>query len=109
MAGSGATVSQGYDYALTATKSDTVNIDGTTDTTVRALGGGLACAVRPKITQALHVGGAGVVAAVFPDDSIVNITAIAGQMLPIQIKRVNSTNTTATVMTGYFDRAQFFQ
>jgi hypothetical protein len=42
------------------------------------------------------------VAAVVQDDSVVNITAIAGQVLPIKIKRVNSTNTTATVMTALF-------
>jgi hypothetical protein len=72
-----------YNKAEAVTKSDTVGFQ---------LG----------LCDALQVGGAGVVAAVFQDDSVVNITAIAGQVLPIKIKRVNSTNTTATVMTALF-------
>lgn len=72
-----------YNRAATITKSDTVDLP---------LG----------LTEAIQVGGAGVVAAVFQDDSVVNITAAAGNILPIKIKRVNSTNTTATVMTALY-------
>ncbi len=72
-----------YNRAATITKSDTVDLP---------LG----------LTEAIQVGGAGVVAAVFQDDSVVNITAAAGDILPIKIKRVNSTNTTATVMTALY-------
>jgi len=72
-----------YNRAEAVVKSDTVNLHN-------------------GLTEALQVGGAGVVAAVFQDDSVVNITAIAGQILPIKIKRVNSTNTTATVMTALY-------
>lgn len=72
-----------YNRAAAITKSDTVNF---------AFG----------LTEAIQVGGAGIVAAVFQDDSVVNITATAGSILPIKIKRVNSTDTTATVMTALY-------
>lgn len=72
-----------YNRAEAVTKSDTVNFQN-------------------GLCEALQVGGAGIVAAVFQDDSVVNITAAAGNILPIKIKRVNSTNTTATVMTALF-------
>ena len=74
-----------YNRAFAITKSDSVNLE---------LG----------LSDAIYVGGAGVVAAVFQDDSVVNITAVAGGLLPIKIKRVNSANTTATVMVAlYYD------
>lgn len=65
------------------TKSDTVNMSSPPD--------------------AIYVGGAGVVALVFNNDIVVNVTAIAGAFLPIRnVKRVNSTNTTATVMVACY-------
>jgi hypothetical protein len=52
---------------------------------------------------AIYVGGAGVVALVFLDNTVVNVTAIAGAFLPFRgVKRVNSTNTTATVMVACY-------
>jgi hypothetical protein len=77
-----------YNLARAITKSDTVDI------------------VQPgtqKVTDAVYVGGAGVVVAVFPDDSTVSFTAVAGQILPIGVKRVNSTSTTATLMVALYD------
>lgn len=53
-------------------------------------------------TDAVYVGGAGVVAAVFQDDTVVNFTAVAGEILPIRVKRINSTNTTATLLVGLY-------
>jgi hypothetical protein len=50
--------------------------------------------------RAIFVGGAGVVAVVFPNDNLVNFTCVAGTVLPVRAKRVNSTNTTATLMVG---------
>lgn len=49
----------------------------------------------------VYVGGAGVVAAV-PEgqDTPVNFTAVAGAVLPVICKRVNLTNTTATLMVA---------
>lgn len=52
--------------------------------------------------DAIYVGGAGVVAAVLADDSVVNFTCLAGSILPVRAKRVNSTNTTATLMVALY-------
>jgi len=57
---------------------------------------------RDPLPDAIYVGGAGIVAAVFQDNSVVNFTAVAGEILPIRIKRVNVTNTTATLMVALF-------
>lgn len=72
-----------YNRAVPIVTSDTVNIVDP---------------ARDPLPDAIYVGGAGVVAAVFQDNTVVNFTAVAGEMLPIRIKRVNSTGTTATVM-----------
>ena len=71
-----------YNTALTITKSDTVNLD--------------------RLTDAVYVGGAGVVVAVFQNDSTAAFTCIAGQILPIRVKRINSTSTTATLMLALY-------
>lgn len=53
--------------------------------------------------RGLYVGGAGNVAVVTPDGSAVTLTAVAaGQVYPIQVRRVNSTNTTATDLVGIY-------
>jgi ribonuclease HI len=73
---------QPYNDIQTLAKSDTVNI---------YVDGGL--------TDAVLVGGAGIVVAVLQNDTTVTITGvIAGALLPIAIKRVNSTTTSATNM-----------
>ena len=69
-----------YNVAVAITKSDTVNFD------------------RP--TNAIYVGGAGIVQAVMQDDSVVAFTCVAGQVLPVKAKRVNSTSTTASLMVA---------
>lgn len=53
-------------------------------------------------TLRLFVGGAGVVAAVFPNGSVVNFTCVAGQQLDLALRRVNLTNTTATLMVALY-------
>lgn len=78
-----------YRFAILASKSDTVNYLPNTGGTT-------------PIADALWVGGAGVVALVLEDDSVVNITAVAGSLIPVRSKRVNSSNTSATVMTALF-------
>jgi len=70
------------------TKSDTVNL-----TTYDS---------KKKLTDAVYVGGAGIVVAVFQDDSTAQFTAVAGEILPIAIKRVNSTTTSATLMVALY-------
>lgn len=67
-----------YNLAAAITKSDTVNFT--------------------RLTDAIYVGGAGIVVVVFEDDSTANFTCIAGQILPVRAKRVNSTTTSATLM-----------
>jgi len=70
------------------TPSDTVDITGPTR----------------SITDAVYVGGAGVVAAVMENGKVVNFTAVAGQILPLAVRRVNAANTTATLMVALWSR-----
>jgi hypothetical protein len=83
-----------YSRASLITKSDTVNYDGTT------FSGTAATKAIPA--DAIYVGGAGIVVAVFPDGSTAQFTAVAGSILPIQTIRVNSTTTTATLMNALY-------
>lgn len=53
-----------------------------------------------KPADGIWVGGAGVVVAVKPDGTAVSFTCVAGTLLPIYCIRVNSTNTTATLMVA---------
>lgn len=76
-----------FNQAFAITKSDTVNLGQYT---------------RLGPTDAVYVGGAGVVVAVFPDESIAAFTCVAGQTLPIRVKRINSTNTTGTLMLALY-------
>lgn len=76
------TVTQ-YNKGVVITKSDTANFpDGLCD--------------------AIYVGGAGVVPVVFEDGSVVNFTAVAGEILPLRAKRVNSTNCTSTLWVALY-------
>lgn len=54
------------------------------------------------ITRALYVGGAGDVSVILRDDSgAVTLVAVpAGSLLPIRVKRVRATGTTATSIVG---------
>lgn len=75
-----------FNAAAAITKSDTVDI---------VIPAGKA------LTDGIYVGGAGNLVVVFQDDSTATITgALAGTILPLAIKRVNSTNTTATAMVA---------
>lgn len=74
-----------YNFAEAHTKSDTVDL----------------VAFKTKgPTDALWVGGAGIVVAVFEDGSTAQFTCVAGTVLPVAIKRVNSTTTTATLLVA---------
>jgi hypothetical protein len=72
-----------YNDARAITTSDTVNLPG-------------------NLTDAIWVGGAGIVVAVFPNDNTVNFTCVAGSVLPIRVKRVNATTTTATLLVALY-------
>jgi hypothetical protein len=84
-----------YPSAAAVSPSDTLNFDGTTYSA--------AALQKPLACSRLYVGGAGVVAAVFENGAVVNITATAGLTLPLKLIRVNNTNTTATVMTVFYE------
>jgi hypothetical protein len=71
-----------YNQALAVTTSDTVNL------------------VRP--TDALLVGGSGVVQAVFENDAVVALTVTGPIVLPVRVKRVNATSTTATGLAALY-------
>ncbi len=51
---------------------------------------------------AIYVGGAGDVVAVKMDDTTVTFTAVAGGIIPIIAKRVNSGSTSATAMVALY-------
>lgn len=80
-----------YSKAVPVTKSDTADF---TDPPLYGPQG--------RLCDAIYVGGAGIVAAVFEDGSVVNFTCIAGQILPVRLRRVNSANTTATLMNALY-------
>jgi hypothetical protein len=84
-----------YDIWQPITISDTVNIDLVT------MGGGVG-GPWVKCTDAIWVGGAGIVAAVMQNDVVVNFTCTAGTELRIAAKRVNATNTTATLLVALY-------
>ncbi len=75
----------GFNRAVEITKSDTVNIVGPT-----------------PLTDAVWVGGAGIVVAVFENDRTAAFTCVAGSILPIRIKRINSGTTSATLCVALY-------
>lgn len=85
---------QGYNRAVAITKSDTVNYDGSTYAANAA--------TKAIPAEAIYVGGAGIVVAIFEDGSTCNFTAVAGEILPLKTIRVNSTTTTATLMVALY-------
>lgn len=78
---------QSFNYAMPIAKSDTVN-----NPTFPVNNG--------RYPDAIWVGGAGIVRAVFPDESTVDITVVAGTLLPLICKRIQSATTTATLFVG---------
>lgn len=85
---------QPFNFYEAITKSDTVNFDGSVNTS----GGNV------KTCDAIYVGGAGIVVAIRQDGTAVNFTAVAGELIPIAAIRVNSTTTTATLMVAMYSR-----
>jgi hypothetical protein len=83
-----------YNKSVVITKSDTVNFDGSTysaSATTKAIP-----------ADAIFVGGAGVVVAIFEDGSNAPFTVLAGTVLPLKCIRVNSTSTTASLMNALY-------
>lgn len=55
------------------------------------------------MTRAVYVGGAGNMVAVDADGTATTFTAVpAGTTLPIRVRRINNTNTTATAMVAIY-------
>jgi hypothetical protein len=71
-----------YNDAASITASNTVDLD------------------RPS--DAISVGAAGTLAAVLQNGRTVSLTVSAGQLLPLRVKRVNSTGTTATGLVALY-------
>jgi hypothetical protein len=55
-----------------------------------------------RLTDAINVGAAGTLAAVLQNDQVVTLTVTAGALLPLRVKRVNSTGTTATGLVALY-------
>lgn len=70
-------------YAGAVTASDSVNLS--------------------SIARALYVGTGGNIAAVMPNDDVVLFSNVqSGQILPVRVKRVNATNTTASNIVALY-------
>jgi hypothetical protein len=74
--------------------SDTVNIDGSTYA-ANAATKAIPC-------EGIYVGGAGIVVVIQENGEACNFTAVAGEILPMKAIRVNSTNTTGTLLVALY-------
>ena len=83
-----------FNRSVLITKSDTVNFDGSTYAANAA--------TKALPADAIFVGGAGIVVAVFEDGTTGAFTVLAGTLLPLTCIRVNSTTTTATLMNALY-------
>jgi len=79
-----------YNLFVAITKSDTVNIV-------------VPFPKKPAVTDAIYVGASGDIAAVMENGTAVTLaSAIAGTIIPIAVKRVNSTLTTADNLVALY-------
>ena len=83
-----------FNRSVLIAKSDTVNFDGSTYAANAA--------TKALPADAIFVGGAGVVVAVFEDGTTGAFTVLAGTLLPLTCIRVNNTNTTASLMNALY-------
>ena len=56
----------------------------------------------PKIADALYAGSNGVIQAVSQDGTVVAFHCVTGVVIPIKVKRVNSTSTTANNVVALY-------
>jgi hypothetical protein len=54
-------------------------------------------------TQGIWVGGAGIVVAVLESGQTVNLTCVAGSLVPLKVRRVNAASTTATLLVALYE------
>ena len=79
----------GYNRCFTVTPSDTVDLAPFSQ--------------NQALTGVIYVGGAGNLVVAFSDGTLVNFTAaVAGFTIPIAVRRVNSTSTTATAIVACY-------
>lgn len=78
-----------YTKALAITTSDTVNLRPFLATGV-------------TFSDAIYIGGAGTLTVVWQDDTTSQFTCVAGQVLPVKVKRVNTTGTAATLLLSLY-------
>jgi hypothetical protein len=83
---------RGYNKAIVVVPSDTVDF----------VSPGKGSSGQSFLCEGIWVGGAGIAVVVLQDGTTVNFTCVAGSFLPIAAKRVNATNTTATLMVALF-------
>lgn len=83
-----------FNRSVPITKSDTVNYDGSTFSA--------SAATKAIPAEAIFVGGAGIVVAVYENGVTDQFTCVAGEILPLKTIRVNSTTTTATLMVALY-------
>ena len=76
-----------YVRGVAITKSDTVDIAG---------------AFGRELTDSIYCGGAGVAVVVFEDGTTASYTVAVGTVLEVAARRVNSTNTTATLLIAQY-------
>ena len=50
------------------------------------------------LSDAIYVGGAGILVVVFENDQTTFFTCVAGSILPLKAKRINAASTTATLI-----------
>jgi hypothetical protein len=56
----------------------------------------------PRPSDAINVGAAGTLAAVLQTNQVVTLTVTAGAVLPLRVRRVNATGTTATGLVALY-------
>lgn len=80
-----------YNRAFTITPSDSTDFGPC----------GKGTGTSANLTDAVYVGGAGDVAVVFEDGAVFTFKAVpVGTTIPVRARRINSTNTTATLLVG---------
>lgn len=79
-----------YNFGTSVTTSDTVDLP--------------MYAQKGRLTDAIYVGNAGDVVAVWQNGMTATYTCAAGELLPIGVRRINATNTTATgIVANYLE------
>ncbi len=85
---------QPYNRAVLIAKSDTVNYDGSTYSA--------SAQTKAIPADAILCGSAGNIFPVMEDGTVLTVTVLAGDILPLKTIRVNNTTTTVTTMYALY-------